>query len=361
MFNMRRVQRPRAFTLIELLVVIAIIALLIAIVLPALGRAREQGRIAACMANFHALGVAATAYLQADRSQDLPWVLPFESGGTSGYPVRDRVYHYVLSSEAIWGGTMPDVTPLEFDNAEAVIEVPNPAEQATPGDIMVVPPRDRPLNPYLFSEVSFDNPERDWWPSRDMSPRMAIPNEVPGVFRCPSDGSATLPLATRDNPPNIPLDTGQASWRMWGTSYMLNWYWPYYYMQAPPGDGPPFAYGDGDPRQFGRIIGLYPDETRGLGASMLRRNDGGRWEARFVTFYEQLFNYAMEGARPRGARDASPREFVGWHKELNRHAAVFLDGHATYARRDTRYIDGDQWTTWPMRPWGGEWKALEGN
>ena len=41
----------RAFTLIELLVVIAIIALLMAIVMPALNRAREPGKRAVCLQN----------------------------------------------------------------------------------------------------------------------------------------------------------------------------------------------------------------------------------------------------------------------------------------------------------------------
>ncbi len=55
-------EKPRGFTLIELLVVIAIIAVLMAILMPALNRAREQGKRAACLSNVKQMGLAWVMY-----------------------------------------------------------------------------------------------------------------------------------------------------------------------------------------------------------------------------------------------------------------------------------------------------------
>jgi prepilin-type N-terminal cleavage/methylation domain-containing protein/prepilin-type processing-associated H-X9-DG protein len=54
--------KQKAFTLIELLVVIAIIALLMAILMPALNRARELGRRTVCMGNLNQLALAWVMY-----------------------------------------------------------------------------------------------------------------------------------------------------------------------------------------------------------------------------------------------------------------------------------------------------------
>jgi prepilin-type processing-associated H-X9-DG protein len=55
-------RRVTAFTLVELLVVIAVIALLLAVMMPVLARARELGKSAVCRSNLRNIGMATLTY-----------------------------------------------------------------------------------------------------------------------------------------------------------------------------------------------------------------------------------------------------------------------------------------------------------
>src|SRR5688572_8665863 len=63
----RRTMRQHAFTLVELLVVIGIIAVLVAILMPALKRAREQAQQTQCLSQLRNLGQALSMYVAETR------------------------------------------------------------------------------------------------------------------------------------------------------------------------------------------------------------------------------------------------------------------------------------------------------
>ena len=93
----------KGFTLIELLVVIAIIAILMAILMPAMNRVKEQGRRSTCLSNLKQLTLGWIMY--ADENDDM-----LVNGDTGEYGIHADQTPWV---RADWRGGMTDIQKID--------------------------------------------------------------------------------------------------------------------------------------------------------------------------------------------------------------------------------------------------------
>jgi prepilin-type N-terminal cleavage/methylation domain-containing protein/prepilin-type processing-associated H-X9-DG protein len=158
-------RRDTGLTLIELLVVVSIIVLLIAMLLPALGKAREPARQAVCASNARQQGAAIFAY-------------------TVDFGARFPNHHpSVPKSNVLFIGTRgySNLPPVNSPHAANSVGADR-----------------RPVNPYINV------------------PRSSDPNRDVDVARCPSNKGT----------PDVWNDPSVTTYYLFGNSYVYNYYAP---------------------------------------------------------------------------------------------------------------------------------------
>ena len=300
----RSVRARSGFTLIELLVVVAIIALLISILLPSLKDAREQAKVAKCLANYRQLMTSATQYFL-DYNDKFPFMVNTGAGGGTGICTWS------------YGGK----TSADFWKNDS-------------GGAFYIPVENRPFNPYLMGTAV----ERDIWIGGELTKRTEVP-----VLDCPSDRATNQRAFSDASAKSFPM----ACYDDVGTSYQYN-------LHGLAGTN----YGANEQHNGNFDYsepGLWAPSGTGQGwvdlGRMLVRECLAKHASTYVMFLEDPMDYGF--ASPGGAKTDATQE-IGNHGRLAKNSVGFLDAHAEYKGTDTRRWCGLGWAaivpTWRWVP-----------
>jgi len=293
MMNQRRSGARAGFSLVELLVVIAIIALLVSVLLPALGIAREEARVAKCGNGLREISKYTQMYRRDSKGENL--------------------WYYHLPINYQYGGVNV-LTPWVLGGFKA----PSPQAPYENADSALYPTTIRPLNEYVKRDTR--------------------PDEILDLYICPTDRSWNTALIGSEGP-YVPEEEQVGSWQANGSSYTLNTR----FMQGytwPPGD----------------FFPLSEDELARYTETIRRNAYGGHGDgaSRLIQWMEQGCYSAFYRAGPNQAESQAHPLRRGWHRRFSKWSIAFGDGHVEFRYVDTRVAHGAGYTIWdPRHPNGG--------